>query len=467
MDRESHPRGALGPLRGLGDRVDLAVFAALGPGVGDEDDEQEGEAAGELQQATRELVALGLRLGKRGGGRRARCGPRLRAPCRAGERMSSRRVSHVPTISAPGWPTLRVVEKFQTPVDIIKIGYLLLMMRAARLTLLLLACALAPVADSVAAPAGEPAGGAQSEPATVSFVGERPLELDLADLRTRDALAVTVRNDLDRAQTVSLQLTYRMNYRDPGITGLFSSTSSTPRLIGAGRTAAVSFELTPPPRPDPRPGTYEAVLIASGESGGLARRELTIDAAPRGTEAPSRRRPARPTGSAPTTRSTSPWSASTTCRRCSPASPRSSSSPRSPCSACSLSRPGPGAGAGWTGGQRALLLSAAALALAGVVVAIANPPGEGPAAHAISTRPIEVDPSVRDGVRGTVAGEEGAIAPLVVSGGELRPQGLRSAASFDGSYDLSPAEQGRRGRCGGRRPRLLALRAARPPARAR
>ncbi|HEX3323890.1 MAG TPA: hypothetical protein VHR65_01955, partial [Solirubrobacterales bacterium] len=78
------------------------------------------------------------------------------------------------------------------------------------------------------------------------------------------------------------------------------------------------------------------------------------------------------------------------------------------------------------------------LAIVGLFFLISRGPWTQPSFHAISSRPIGVAPEVEDGSRGSAASANGKLAQLVVSNHEMQPQNLTSATKYEGTYDLTP-----------------------------
>lgn len=268
-------------------------------------------------------------------------------------------------------------------------------------------------------------------PATVSFVDPRPLSIGFAELRRHGGLSVSLHNDLDRTQGLRLRLV-GSGGTDAG--ALFASRATRTRGVGAGQTVSLGFRL----RYGQVAGEedYEALLVASGQSGGLVRRALTITVpSPLAADPPAALRPGEPVDITLTAVNYTP-------------SPLSDLLPFLFLLVAALIAAGIVSRLLNTK-RRALprLLVSAGVLVAMIGIGVHLSGWENPGVRKIVPRAITVSAAVEQGVRGSVAGG-GEVAGLVVSRetpgapGKLEPQALNSAASYKGTYDLAPGDEG-------------------------
>jgi len=292
-----------------------------------------------------------------------------------------------------------------------------------------------------------PALGADSEAngpsPTVSFSDTSTLDLSkesLEALAREGGLDVKVHNGLGRAQLVSLEATGLDSPDEPALAGLFAKSRDSQRA-SAGGTATLRLVLTDP-LPDIEEGVYAATLIAFGSRGGLARRELTItySTTSGGTETPGENslNPARPIDITLRAVNYLPSLLSNLLalgvfltialvtiallfkERLN-----------------TLGERLPGPTRMQNGGPFKLLIAFAVVS--GVLTLyglLEDGSWDSPSFHAISSRPIDLAPSVPSGTRGTVSSEDGLIAQLIASEGKLRPENLNGAGKYVGKYNL-------------------------------
>jgi hypothetical protein len=280
-------------------------------------------------------------------------------------------------------------------------------------------------------PPASAAGAAEGPLPTVTFLEADTLALTKEQLNrfaNAGVIPVAVHNTLDHPQIVTLTVVGLDRSADPALANLLVRDTDTQKVAG-GHTVTLHLPLVPP-LPEPAPGSYEATLIASGQSGGLARRPLTLT---------------YPEGPAPEVTGNvlhpdHPIDITLHAVNYLP-SLLSSLLGLGIFLAVSLAL-----AAGLLRGKAArlptlLLATAISIGVLCLAGAVADGPWDQPSLHAISSRPIALSPDVPAGNRGTAASEGGAIAQLVAEGSQLRPQNLSRAEKYSGKYNLS-AESG-------------------------
>lgn len=309
--------------------------------------------------------------------------------------------------------------------------------RIAPIVFFLAVLAVIPAGHAIASGEAETAEPVEAEgpPPTVSFADTRALTLEEAKLKQlaatgTGALEVGVHNGLGRAQRVSLEVTGLDEAKDPALAELFPHPLDT-HLVPPGQTSSFRLVLANP-LPKVKEGSYAVVLLASGRSGGLARRELTITYPP----APGK-------AEKPGENSLSPDR---------PIDITLHAVNYLPSLLSSLLGLGLFLAVAllltaavfrkWLAGKRpdlpvALLAAAVLVGAVSLAAAVVDGPWDQPSLHAISSRPIALAPQVPSGTLGTVSSEDGTIAQLIASDHELRPQNLDGANKYTGKYNLS------------------------------
>jgi hypothetical protein len=306
-----------------------------------------------------------------------------------------------------------------------------------KLTLFVCLLTTACMVVAAATPAlGADASGENAPAGKKPTVDQKPLKVDAAALIERGFLEVEVHNDLDRAQIVHLR-----------IVGLASSTEFRVAHLFA-RERAFKNEVDPDGSPTlrlkveesaklPKAGSYEAVLLASGASGGFARLPLAIVSAEASAVAKAK-------AEASSTGLNAAHAVDVTL-----VAVNFLPSPLSNLPGLLLVVTALLALAlfvFWPRLRAAHKRLAQGLAVGLVIVGavaihhIVDDPWSASGPEHVVTRPIAVSPDVTgDTTVGTVASEDGSIASLEVnSKHQLRPVGLRAAASYSGTYDLTP-----------------------------
>jgi hypothetical protein len=272
---------------------------------------------------------------------------------------------------------------------------------------------------------------ALSPPTTVSFLDNRPFTISLDELEAAQGLTVAVHNDLAKKQSVSLQILGLNRASDKKVRTIFGETAVSDDAPGGGSAA---LELQLGATSGVAAGTYEALLVATGESGSPARLDLTITVDDSSTV---------------------------------PGPGRGDQLAASDVNAVTVSATNylPSFLAPWAG---ALMALAALLALGFWVAAgIPLPQGLRPflvglavlaaivaatqlfqrdlskptSIHAISVHPLPTT-GVSDGTVGVAQDGSGRLASLEVSDDFLRPQNLQSAGVYKGKIDLDSDADG-------------------------
>ncbi|HEX8208384.1 MAG TPA: hypothetical protein VF587_20140, partial [Solirubrobacteraceae bacterium] len=271
-----------------------------------------------------------------------------------------------------------------------------------------------------------PAGPAVAKP-TVSFYDDQPFKKDWARVVKDGGIAVTVRNERDEPQRVTVTA-----FGVPAVGGV------TKMKLGPRGVHRVVVPL-PAGAEAPEVGDHAGVVLASGETGQLARRRFTLTVA-KGKPAPR----AEALTAADLTDQTLPATNFLS----------SVLEPIGPTlvvlvvvllvALAILAR------VLWSRGKS---LAFAALVLAGLlavglllrVAADVNAFGERDdqsGLSEVSTKSLRVS-GVADGTYGVVTNAEADMARLVVEKGRLRPEGLDRAGTYTGKLDLTPgAEKG-------------------------
>lgn len=321
------------------------------------------------------------------------------------------------------------------------------MFRSASLFLLFLMSALSALPGGVAMGAsGEPAeDSAQSNAPSVSFLDEQPLSLKAESLLGKE-LEVEIHNDLGRDQKITLWVIGPEGSEGEAVKTLFYQREKfTPaeQLAPRGGTVVLKLPVSSS-LPETEVTSFKAELVASGESGGLARRELTVS------------------WEKPKPDETSEIGADED----------SVANVLDPAQAVEVTLvainflPTPLANATSFGFFLILLLClaiaafhrqlrslhirlplllAAVAVLIGVVITvflISRGDWDQPSMHAISSRPIPVASELNGVTVGAAASESGKLAQIEIADKEMRPQGLQGAGSFKGSYDFTPGVEG-------------------------
>lgn len=295
------------------------------------------------------------------------------------------------------------------------------------------------VAGALCAPAAtgqEPETTTSSgPPPPVSFLDSRPLTAKLETLRENGGLKVTLHNDSGREQeSAQVRVVGLEDLEDVGGRRLLSQEPVDVEFGAEGIGSA-----TIPPgvvrKPPPTEGSYSLQLVASGDSGPVARRELTVTV-----------------GAAP------------------PLSERGAELARDSAQDVTMVAvnylPSLLSGLSWflitvgllgggiaifvfwgsvSEGRAALIVaSAAVLFTIGVLLGgFGDDLSSGDPVEAIAARPIPVSADSKAGTVGTPSSETGELAQLVVSDEEMRAENLRHAGTYKGPYDLAPDLEGK------------------------
>jgi hypothetical protein len=273
---------------------------------------------------------------------------------------------------------------------------------------------------------------------SVSFVDQRPLSVKLATLQKDGGLEVLLHNDLARAQKVSLRIVGLAESEDEGVAALLAEQGEA-KSLGPGETALVKIPLADA-KAEPKVAAATGVLVAAGQSGGLARRDVTLTFAsePGSTAAEDpKANVLRPSQAVDVTLVAVNFIPSLLSQTVSfvlfllavtllvlvllyrPLARR------------------------WSGVLLGLIAFAVVLVAVAAVFLLGGRAWKGPSAHAISPRPIPVASTLEDQTVGAAASENGRIAQIVIEGHKMKPVGLEAATSFKGKYDLTPgAEKG-------------------------
>ncbi len=113
-----------------------------------------------------------------------------------------------------------------------------------------------------------------SPPSTVSFLDARPLTISLDELEADQGITVAVHNDLAADQDLALQIVGLNRASDKKVRTIFDETAVVAEDVGGGSTVRLTLELGP--TKEVPAGSYEALLVATGERGSPARVDLTI-----------------------------------------------------------------------------------------------------------------------------------------------------------------------------------------------
>jgi len=289
------------------------------------------------------------------------------------------------------------------------------------------------------------AGAAENE-SSVSFLDDRPLSVTLAQLQGEKGLTVPLHNDFSAPQKLSLRIVGLQRSDEADVRELFPVEGVTSdHEVPPGGVGDLAL---PPARKDVdfTEGSFEAVLVASGSSGGApARLPLTIELGSATTPGDNQGAVDKP--EANVLRPDKVLDITLVAVNMFP-SPLSSGA--SLILILSIA-----------GGLLLLLLWKPLASkdegipkvafsvlivtfLASIVMfAKADSFWDQPSAHKISARPIAVSSTVAPGNVGSAASTDGELAQLVVEeragqGKQLLPKGLDSAGTYSGSYDLTP-----------------------------
>ena len=281
--------------------------------------------------------------------------------------------------------------------------------------------------------AGSELGGT---PPTVSFVDQRPLSVELATLREDGGLEILLHNDLNRAQPVTLRIVGLAESEDEGVASLLAEEGE-PKSLGPGETALVKIPLADSAA-EPKAASAEGVLIASGESGGLARRDLTVSFAKESSTPveDSKANVLRPSQAVDVTLVAVNFIPSLLSNVVSFALFLLA------VALLALVILDRQLVRRWPWVRLALIASATVLTAVTATVLLNGRAWKQPSAHAISPRPIPVAAALGDQTVGAAASENGRIAQVVLEGHKMKPVGLEAATTFEGKYDLTPGEDG-------------------------
>ncbi len=266
--------------------------------------------------------------------------------------------------------------------------------------------------------------------ATVSFVDERPITRTYDDVAAAGGVKVHVHNDAESPQRVTVRVIGLTGSNDPAVRTFLSDTPvTTAKPIAPGGSALPAIPLGKPQlsTADSKPITVQ--ILASGESGAIARLDLTLT----NDLAPDDLSPAFAPDITLTAVNYVP-------------SLLSGLRPALFFLAALLAALAFALSAGIVRSEsvrpQAVWIVAAIATVAGLIWTVAERDWEpGPSVHAISSRPIDVSTTVTPGTVGFASSDNGSVARLEVdSGSQLRPQGLTGAASYTGVYDLAPGD---------------------------
>jgi hypothetical protein len=272
-------------------------------------------------------------------------------------------------------------------------------------------------------------------PPPVSFLDSRPMTAKLATLREKGGLRVLVHNDSGREQaSAKVRVVGLSDLEDPGARGILSA-EPTAVDFGSEGVGIATIPIGVARKPSLTEGSYSLQLVASGDSGPVARRELvvTVGAAPplseRGAEL------ARDSAQdvtivavnyLPSLLSGLSWFL------------------------ISVGLLGGGIvifvfrGSLSEGRVSTVAMGAAILFAIGVLLGgFDGDLSSGESVEAIASRPIPVSADSKAGTVGTPSSETGELAQLVVGEGKMRAENLRHAGAYKGPYDLAPDLEGK------------------------
>ena len=129
------------------------------------------------------------------------------------------------------------------------------------------------------------ATSAQGSTATVSFVDDRPRTISYEDVVAKDGLKLLVHNDAMRTQDVTVRVIGLTDSPDPAIQTFLSDDPVVKKGLPPGGSALALIPLSDPSVEPGNARTYSAVVVANGETGGLARVPLTLTASADGSDA--------------------------------------------------------------------------------------------------------------------------------------------------------------------------------------
>jgi hypothetical protein len=314
---------------------------------------------------------------------------------------------------------------------------------------LVVAGLIASAAPAVAAAAD--ATTPQGSTASVSFVDDRARTISYEDVVAKDGLKVLVHNDATRTQDISVRVIGLADSTDPVVQTFLSDDPVVKRRLPPGGSALAVIPLGDPGADPGEAEEFSAVVVASGETGGLARVPLNLTSSADGSD-----------GADPNLSAKFAPDLTLTAVNYLP-SPLGATRPTllllvalSALAALLIKvrairipeRKPPAGSAPATSRTRAdsVMNTCSAFAIVGLLAwAIwtlgAHHWTTGPSIHAISARPIPVASDVTPQTVGFASSDAGAVARLEVGDDHnLRPKGLESAAAFTGVYDLNPAD---------------------------
>lgn len=256
-----------------------------------------------------------------------------------------------------------------------------------------------------------------------------------------------VHNDAAHAQDITVRVIGLSDSDDPAIQAFLSDQPVTKEDLPPGGSAVADIPLGEPEEKVDDAAAASALIVASGDSGGLARRPLELSAstgasgngggagdlspafAPDLTLTAVNYLPSPLAGLRSALLLLAALAAVIALAiRAGVIPPKAPQAPDEP--------------------RRRTALETTAWVVAGIATvvglgwtAIARDWTPGPSLHAISARPVDVSKDVAPGVVGFVSSDSGSVARLEVDGGsDLRAQKLTSAASYEGVYDLAPSD---------------------------